>query len=178
MKKYAVRAAAIMLAVIIASSSVFAASAAALEELTGVKSPIISAIESFFSKTDGQEVPNGQSGEAEGSAYALVVSSESMTVTVGKTVKMTASVSGVDAQPAINWKSSDTSVATVSADGVVKGIKAGKSTITATAVVNGKTLTGEFVINVITRSNFIKDYLSKHQVLSYQYSYIDDYYYT
>ncbi|MGN0546576.1 MAG: DUF4474 domain-containing protein [Acutalibacteraceae bacterium] len=178
MKKYAVRAAAIMLALIIASSSVFAASAAALEELTGVKSPIIRAIEGFFAKSDGQEVQPEPSGEAEASPNALVVSSESMTVTVGKTVKMTASVSGVEEQPAINWKSTDTSVATVTADGVVKGIRAGKSAIVATAVVNGKTLTGEFVINVITRSNFVKDYLSKHQVLSYQYSYIDDYYYT
>ena len=67
MKKYAVRAAAIMLAVIIASSSVFAASAAALEELTGVKSPIISAIEGFFAKTDGQEVQTEQGGEADAS---------------------------------------------------------------------------------------------------------------
>ena len=178
MKKYAVRAAAIMLAVIIASSSVFAASAAALEELTGVKSPIISAIEGFFAKTDGQEVQTEQGGEADASPYALVVSSESMTVTVGKTVKMTATVSGVEEQPAINWKSTDTSVATVTADGVVKGIRAGKSAIVATAFVNGETLSGEFVINVITRSNLVKDYLSKHQVLSYQYSYVDDYYYT
>jgi hypothetical protein len=69
-------------------------------------------------------------------------------------------------------------VATVDDNGLVKGIGVGKATITAKAVVGDEVISGEFTINVITSSNFLKDLLVDQQVLSYQYSYIDDYYYT
>lgn len=114
----------------------------------------------------------------EGAAHALVMESESLTVSEGKTVQMTATVSNVETQPEIIWSSSDTDVATVNESGIVKGISAGKAVITAKATVGEEVLTGEFPINVITKSNFLKDYLTDQQVLSYQYSYIDDYYYT
>ncbi|MBQ2842185.1 MAG: DUF4474 domain-containing protein [Clostridia bacterium] len=113
-----------------------------------------------------------------GKIPALVMMSESLTVTEGKTVQMTAKVTNVSAQPRIRWASSDVSVATVDSNGVVSGKALGKAVITASAVVNGETLRGEYVINVVKEGNFLKDFLEDRQVLSYQYSYIDDYYYT
>ena len=56
------------------------------------------------------------------------------TVNVGSTVKLTATVSPSTAtNKEVTWKSSNTAVATVDANGNVKGIKAGTATITATA---------------------------------------------
>lgn len=109
--------------------------------------------------------------------HALVLTSESLTVVTGKTVQMTAKVTNVETQPEIIWSSSDKSVATVDG-GVVKGISVGKAVITAEAVVDGEKIKGDFSINVVTSSNFLKDLLEQQQILSYQYSYVDDYYYT
>ena len=114
----------------------------------------------------------------EGATHALVLSSESLTVTIGKTIQMTATVSNVETQPEIIWRSSDMTIASVDKSGVVKGLESGKATIYATAIVGEETLKGEFEISVTKRGNFLKDYLKDNQVLSYQYSYIDDYYYT
>lgn len=108
----------------------------------------------------------------------LIISSESSTVVKYKTVKMTASVVGSSVSPVVTWSSSDTATATVDQNGTVKGVNIGRAIITATAVVDGQSLSDSFVISVTTSTHFIKDYLEDHQVLSYQYSYIDDYYYT
>lgn len=108
----------------------------------------------------------------------IKITSESLTVVKGKTVQLTATVSNAEPYPAVIWSSSDTSVATVDGNGAVKGINIGKSIITASAAVNGETISDSFVINVTTSSHFIKNYLEDQQVLGYQYSYIDDYYYT
>ncbi len=117
-------------------------------------------------------------GTDEGAGHALVLTSDSLSVTKGKKIHMTASVTNVETQPQILWASSDTSVATVDSNGVVKGIEAGRVIISATAQVDGEKLYGEFAINVVTSSNFLKDLLEGQQILSYQYSYVDDYYYT
>ena len=129
--------------------------------------------------TDGEETtsPDGE-GEEETVHHALVLQSESMSVVVRKTIQMTASVSNVDVQPAITWSSSDEDVATVDSTGKVKGIDVGRAIIFATAVVDGETLRGEFPINVVKSEDFIKNLLEGQQILSYQYSYVDDYYYT
>ena len=58
---------------------------------------------------------------------ALVMTSESLTVTEGKTVQMTARVTNVSTQPRIRWASSDASVATVDSNGVVSGKSLGKA---------------------------------------------------
>lgn len=117
--------------------------------------------------------------DTEGSSgYALVLTSESLSVKRGKTIQITAKVTNVETQPQILWASSDTNVATVDSNGKVKGITAGRAIISATAQVNGEKLYGEFAINVVTESNFLKDLLESRQILSYQYSYVDDYYYT
>lgn len=126
---------------------------------------------SVYATTDG-------TGEGEGTGHALVLTSESLSVKIGKKIQITAKVSNVETQPHIYWASSDTSVATVDEKGVVKGVKAGRAVISATTQVDGEKLYGEFVINVVTSSNFLKDLLEGQQILSYQYSYVDDYYYT
>lgn len=114
----------------------------------------------------------------ESTGHALVLTSESLSVAERKTIQMTATVTNVETQPKIIWASSDTAIATVDQNGLVKGVSVGRVIITAKAVVDGETLTGEFAVNVVTSSNFLKDLLESRQVLSYQYSYVDDYYYT
>lgn len=116
--------------------------------------------------------------ESEKSEYELVVSSEHLSVTVLRTVQLKATVKGVTIQPNFKWTSSDEKVATVDESGKVRGRKAGRVIITARAVVDGEKLEGKYALNVVTSTNFIKDFLEEKQVLSYQYSYIDDYYYT
>lgn len=112
------------------------------------------------------------------SGHALVLSSESISVAERKKIQMTASVTNVEEQPEIIWSSSDESIATVDENGVVKGISVGRAVIYAKAVVGEETFNGEFAINVVTRDNFLKTFLVNRQVLSYKYSYVDDYYYT
>ena len=118
------------------------------------------------------------SAETEPTVHVLVLQSESLEVVKGKKIQMTASVSGVETQPKITWNSLNPNIATVDENGKVKGVSVGKAVITATATVDGQTLNGEFAINVIKSGSFIKDLLKDQQVLSYQYSYVDDYYYT
>lgn len=113
-----------------------------------------------------------------GSIPALIIESDSLTVAIARKIKMTARVSNVTSQPQIVWSTSDSSVATVNEEGEVKGVSLGSATITASAVVGGETLRGDFVINVTKSRNLIRNLLEDRQVLSYQYSYIDDYYYT
>ncbi len=129
----------------------------------------------------GVSATDDNSGEGEAEAaplHALVIKSENLSVTVRKKVQLTATVTNTDVQPTITWKSSDTSVATVDEDGTVKGVKVGKVVITATCEIDGQTLTGEYALNVVKKGNFIHNFLKDRQVLSYQYSYVDDYYYT
>lgn len=148
-------------------------------KITAVFFVMLFACTSIFSATvyavDGAD--SSESGESAVN-HALVLKSDHLSVTVRKTIQMTASVTNVETQPEILWSSSDESVATVNENGVVKGVSVGKAVIFAKAVVDGETLTGEFAINVISSSNFLRDFLEGQQVLSYQYSYIDDYYYT
>lgn len=67
-----------------------------------------------------------------------VVISGATTVKVGKTTKLKATVKPSNASQKVTWKSSNEKIATVSAKGVVKGIKKGKVTITATSKANPK----------------------------------------
>ncbi|MBQ2775846.1 MAG: DUF4474 domain-containing protein [Clostridia bacterium] len=116
--------------------------------------------------------------EALADGHALVLTSEHLSVTRRRTIQMTASVTNVETQPKITWSSSDERIATVDENGKVRGIEPGRAIIFATAVVDGETLSGEFAITVVKRNSFLKNFLEKRQVLSYKYSYVDDYYYT
>lgn len=115
---------------------------------------------------------------AESAGHTLVMQSDHLTVARKKTIQMTATVTNVEEQPVIYWASSDESIATVDHNGVVKGVSVGVVTIAAATVVDGEVLSGEFTINVVRQNNFLRNLLEDKQVLSYQYSYVDDYYYT
>lgn len=66
---------------------------------------------------------------------AVKLASSSASVKIGKTVTLKATVSPSNASnKKINWTSSNETIATVSSSGVVKGIKKGTATITATTV--------------------------------------------
>ncbi len=125
-----------------------------------------SSITAFAAKKDEETTP------------VLVLTADSLTLTRFEKMQITAKVSGTDEEPVITWTSSDSSVASVDKDGVVYGAGKGEVTIIATAVVDGETIRGEFDITVMPAENLIRSFLVDHQVLSYQYSYEDDYYYT
>ena len=66
---------------------------------------------------------------------SITLNKTSISISVGNSEKLTATVTPVNAtDKTLNWASSDTSVATVAADGTVTAVKAGAATITATAV--------------------------------------------
>ncbi len=110
--------------------------------------------------------------------FEVKVTGEGINVAKNKTMTLRAEVTGVAVQPSITWTSSDPNVATVDENGVVKGENVGRALITATAEVAGQTVEGYYSVNVVTNKNFVKSFLEKNQILSYQYSYVDDYYYT
>lgn len=111
-------------------------------------------------------------------AYEVEVTGESINMRKNSTMQLTAEVSGVTAQPTITWSSSDESIATVDENGKVKAKGVGRALITASAKVAGQTIEGYYNVNVVTGNNFIKSFLEGNQIASYQYSYVDDYYYT
>ena len=111
-------------------------------------------------------------------AYEVVITGEGINISKGGTMHLTAEVTGVSKQPAITWTSSDESIATVDANGKVKGKKVGRALITASAEVAGHTIEGYYNVNIVTGNNLIKNFLEGNQIASYQYSYVDDYYYT
>lgn len=98
-------------------------------------------------------------------------------VSVGKTSKVTATVSGVEIQPVISWSTSDETVATVDAKGFLTGISVGKADIIATAEVGGKVITAKYPIKVVENENALNSYLEQHNILSFQYDYDNNCYY-
>lgn len=116
--------------------------------------------------------------QGESVGHALVLTSSNLSISVGKKTQITASVTNVETQPQFFWETSDPTIAIVDENGVVTGLAVGKATIFATAYVDGETLKGEFTLNITKGGNFLRDLLEDKQILSYQYSYVDDYYYT
>lgn len=66
-------------------------------------------------------------------ATAITLNTTSQKLAEGKTVTLAATVTPADTTDAVVWTSSNTKVATVSADGVVTAVKEGTAVITATA---------------------------------------------
>ncbi len=110
--------------------------------------------------------------------FEMKVTGERINLVKNNTMALKAEVVGVNEQPAISWKSSDEAVATVDETGTVKGQAVGRALITATTEVAGQTIEGHYSVNVVTSENFVKNFLEENQILSYQYSYVDDYFYT
>lgn len=94
---------------------------------------------SSTSKTDGGEF-----------SYLLTLDSESQAVQVGKTAKIVALETNDGKEHSYSYESSDTSILTVSADGVVKGVKAGSAVVTATEATTS--LVRKITISVYTNA--------------------------
>lgn len=108
----------------------------------------------------------------------LIVTGEAINLRKNKTTVLKAEVTGVEEQPVITWSSSAPEIASVEANGLVKGLKIGRAVIKATAEVGGKTLEGYYSINVIANKGPIKEIFAHYNILSYRYNYVDDVYYT
>ena len=106
----------------------------------------------------------------------VILSAESVEVVVGESITVKAETVNFDGAT-ISWSCDDAGVAAVDQDGVVKGVSVGRATISATAKKGDQTAQGSMVIYVVKKSTLLKDMLQKKQRLSYQYSYVDDYYY-
>ncbi len=75
-------------------------------------------------------------GQSPGAAAAIAVSPSSSTIQVGLTVQMTATLvdgAGNEVSGDVTWTSSNLVAASVDSEGVVRGLVAGASTITATS---------------------------------------------
>ena len=77
-------------------------------------------------------------------AKGIKLNKTSATVSKGKTLTLKATLNPSNTTDKVTWKSSNTKVATVSASGVVKGVKHGTCTITAT--INGKKATCKITV--------------------------------
>ena len=110
--------------------------------------------------------------------YEMKVTGDQINLKENTAMTLKAEVTGVKEQPVITWTSSDESVAVVDENGNVKGKAVGRALITASAEVAGQTIEGHYSVYVVTHENFVKNFLEKNQILSYQYSYVDDYFYT
>lgn len=172
MRKIAVKITALVLVLLSLTSSFISGAAVAADEIASEKTAVAA------SETAGEESEEATEKPSDSAVPSIKITSEQLTLTVYKSVQMSAKIENVDPLPLIAWKSSDSSIATVDGNGLVKGVSPGQAAISASIVIDGEVYTDTFIINVITTSHFIKDYLVKQQVLGYQYSYIDDYYYT
>lgn len=75
----------------------------------------------------------------------ISLKSTSATIYAGKTVTLKATLSTKGSNDPVFWQSSNPSVATVTAKGVVKGIRQGKTTVTATTF-NGQSVTATITV--------------------------------
>jgi uncharacterized protein YjdB len=93
----------------------------------------------YYFYVNGYGMSNGDCTEysfrIDGTEPTTITMKTSASVYKGKTLKLAPAVLPKEPVRTLTWKSSDTSVATVSTEGVVKGVKVGTATITAT--VNG-----------------------------------------
>ena len=129
-------------------------------------------------KADSVDTISVAMANAKKAKTELIVTGDSLNLRKKKTMILHAEVTGVDEQPVITWTSSDTDVATVEQNGLVKGLAVGRALITASAVVNGKTLEGYYNVNVTTAKGPLKELFANRNVFSYRYDYVDDVFYT
>ena len=115
--------------------------------------------------------------KAEDASPSVSIIAGSIEVPLLQSIQLSAEVQNVNGSPSFQWKSSDPLKATVDRSGKVTGLAVGKVTVTVTAKVDSLTLTDDIELYVVRRSNGIRDFLKNRQILSYKYSYQDDYYY-
>lgn len=92
-------------------------------------------------------MPNCPGDDLNPTTPSLSVSSNYAEMEVGKSITITADV--VPAGTTVTWASTDATIATV-ADGKITGVKAGKTTVTATAGTLKQTIT----VNVVAEGTF------------------------
>lgn len=107
----------------------------------------------------------------------VTITAGSSEVALFESLQLGAEVSGLSGSPSLQWSSSDPLKAAVSRSGKVTGLAVGRVTIRVTASADGQQASGSIDLYVVRRGNKIRDYLKNRQVLSYKYSYQDDYYY-
>ena len=103
---------------------------------------------------------DGKYDTTEGTTYEVkdvtaVITTKTVSIYPGKTAKINVKYSNTTAQTTKTWASSNTRVATVDQNGVVKGVKAGKATITLT-VQNP----GDAQALVLTKDVTVKQYVT------------------
>ena len=85
---------------------------------------------------------------------SVSLGASSKSVTVGKTYKLVPTISPSNATlKNVSWKSSNSKIASVDKNGVVKGIKAGTATITCTTNDSGKTAKCEITVKNVVASS-------------------------
>ncbi len=92
----------------------------------------------------GFQIPGASSGSVAG----VIVSPSSASIEVGLTVQMTATLvdgEGNEVSGEVSWTSSNLNVASVDSEGLVSGLVAGASTITATV----NTISGGATVTVV-----------------------------
>lgn len=95
---------------------------------TGVAVITVTALDGFGASTEINVTIDGKPVES------ITISAEEAAIYIGETVQLSATVAPDDAtNQAIQWLTSDESIATVSEDGLVTGVSAGVATITAVA---------------------------------------------
>lgn len=90
------------------------------------------------------------SANAATAVNTVTATPKSNTIAVGRTKKLTVTVAPKKADQAVVWSSSNTKVATVTAKGVVKGVKTGSATITATSSADA-TKTASVKVKVVAK---------------------------
>ena len=90
----------------------------------------------------------GEDDEEYVPATGITLNQSSINLNVGATETLTATVAPVGAYPNVIWSSSDDSIATVSANGVVTAVAEGSATITAMTISGGFTSSCEVTVNM------------------------------
>ncbi len=150
-----------------------AAPETAEEEIAGPQAPVITKIEGSDSPVRAL-APQPISNQTP----SVRIVTDTTEVKALSRLQLRAEVTGVEGEPSYKWESSKKIVATVNGNGLVFGLTVGKTDITVKADVDGQTLTDTVEIYVVQPFGEIHNFLRDHEVLGYQYSYPDDYYYT
>lgn len=113
-----------------------------------------------------------EAGEQEIVIPVITVSADSREVVIRGTKQLSCNESGV------TWSSSNMNVGTVDQNGLFTAKGVGRTTITASKKVGETVAKGTFEICVTQPHTLPMDFISDHNLLSYKYSYVDDYFYT